>query len=298
MSNLKEIKGRINSVGSTLKITSAMKMVSSAKLHHTQQLTTNLLPYESSVQAIVMKVLRKSDMDVFFQKPIVDESEELEEKRERIALVALSSNSSLCGAFNANVIKAARTKLADLREQGYASEDIDVYAVGRKISDALKKSGISLTGNWLHCSDKPDYECATVLSDTLVDSYAQGKVSKVILIYNHFVSTSTQRVIEETYLPFELEQEAEEVSGETQEFIMEPGREEIAQELIPKLLRLKIYTMLLDANTAEHAARVVAMQVASDNAKKLLDELSLEYNKRRQQAITNELLDIVGGTMA
>jgi len=312
MSSLKEIKTRINSVKSTLKITSAMKMVAAAKLHKAQNAIGNKLPYEQQLRRTLAGMLQDDDL----QKALHDElglgnhgdnsllrledvpSDYLPLKAEagRIALVLFSSNSSLCGAFNANVIREFHHTLAALAEKGYASGDIDIYAVGRKIGEAAEKKGLTLTADLSEMADRPSYESASELASSLVDRYISGNISHVILIYSHFATASSQPVVRENYLPLALHDLDE--GAEPVDYILEPDPLELARELLPMVLRLKLYTVLLDANAAEHAARTVAMQIASDNATDLLADLTLSYNKGRQQEITAEILDLVGGTMA
>jgi len=282
MSTLKEIKTRIASVRSTLKITSAMKMVSSAKLHRAQQAIGNMLPYQKKLQEIL------SSLNV-----PVGLADDVEKKSGKVAIVAFSSNSSLCGAFNSNAFRHLCAAVDDYSSKGF---EVDVYAVGKKIEDLASKAGMKLVGSWCHIADRPNYKSCTELSDLLVKAFAEGEYSQVLLVYNHFASSASQPSVTETYLP--MEEAHGDCYNADPDIIYEPGRKELAEELLPKVLKLKVYSVALDADAAGHAARTVAMQMASDNAEKLLGELTLDYNKRRQQAITSELLDIVGGTMA
>ena len=312
MSSLKEIKTRIASVKSTLKITSAMKMVAAAKLHKAQNAIGGKLPYEQQLRRTLAGMLQDDDL----QRAIRDElglgssdersmvrlhnvqADEYPSKEEdgRVALVLFSSNSSLCGAFNANVIREFNQTFNALTERGFAPEDIDVYAIGRKIADAATKAGLELTQDLSDMADKPMYEDAAELASVLVESFTSGQVGQIIMIYSHFASASSQPVVRENYLPLALHDlDAGEVPVD---YILEPEPLTLARELLPMVLRLKLYTVLLDANAAEHAARTIAMQIASDNAKNLIAELTLAYNKGRQQEITAEILDLVGGTMA
>ena len=214
----------------------------------------------------------------------------------RVALVLFSSNTSLCGAFNANIIREFNQTHKALVDRGYTSEDIDVYAIGRKVADAAVKSGLSMTEDLSEMADKPVYEDAADLATVLTDSFTSGEVSQIILIYSHFATAASQPVVRENYLPLALHDL--DAGDEPVDYILEPEPLELARELLPMVLRLKLYTVLLDANAAEHAARTIAMQIASDNARKLISELTLAYNKGRQQEITAEILDLVGGTMA
>ena len=312
MSSLKEIKTRIASVKSTLKITSAMKMVAAAKLHKAQHIIGGKLPYEQQLRRTLAGMLQDDDL----QKAVRNElglggsegksflqlqdvqMDALPSKEDvsRVALVLFSSNSSLCGAFNANVIREFTHTYNILAERGYAPEDIDVYAVGRKIADAAQKTGVTLTQDLSEMADKPLYQDVSDLSFVLVDSFASGEVGQIILIYSHFATAASQPVVRENYLPLALHDL--DSGGEPIDYILEPDPLALVRELLPMVLRLKLYTVLLDANAAEHAARTIAMQIASDNAKNLIAELTLAYNKGRQQEITAEILDLVGGTMA
>ena len=283
MATLKEIKGRIGSVKSTLKITTAMKMVASAKLHKAQTAIEGMLPYEQSLKRTLDELLRQARLQ-----------SDLSEGRppRRVTLLCVASNSSLCGSFNANAIREARLRLDALKREGV--EEVTVLSVGRKMAEAMRKEGYPSPEDFTELSAKPSYEAAAVLSDALVADFREGRTDRVELIYNHFVSTVVHRTVCETYLPIEAAAPAEGDPSE-EEYIIEPDREELLGVLLPKLLKLRIYTVLLDASAAEHAARTVAMQTASDNAEDLLQELSLEYNKSRQAKITAEILDLAGG---
>ena len=282
MASLKEIKGRIQSVKSTLKITSAMKMVASAKLHKAQAAIEGMLPYEQSLQRTLDELLKyvRPDGSFLEERPL-----------HRVTLVCISSNSSLCGGFNANIIREAKARIATLRAEGV--EEITVLSIGRKMADAMRKLGYPSPVDYTELSAKPHYEEAAALSEQLVKDFLKGRTDRVELLYNHFVSTAVHRPTCETYLPISAAPAGE---GESfDEYIIEPDREALMGALLPKTLKLKIYTVLLDASAAEHAARTVAMQTATDNAEDILQELSLEYNKSRQQKITSEILDLVGG---
>ena len=284
MSSLKEIKTRIQSVKSTQKITSAMKMVSSAKLRKAQKTIENFYPYEQRLTSLLTRFMSgaEDDVSVFAQTREV----------KRVGVLIFSSNSSLCGSFNANVTKQLTQKIASYKSLG--PENILVYPVGKKVSRACVKMGIKPQGNFEEMADKPSYASAVNLADELMSLFSKNEVDKVEIIFHHFVSKSSQLLTTETYLPIQLTQTEK---GDTEiNYIVEPGPAEIMEALIPKVLRLKVYTALLDSNASEHAARTMAMQIATDNADDILQELSLLYNKSRQQAITNELLDILGGS--
>ena len=289
MASLKEVKGRIATVNNTRKITSAMKMVASAKLHKAQGAIANMLPYEQRLHDLLAHLLGSGDVLSW------NASREVK----RVALVVFSSNSSLCGGFNANVIKQATAWLDEHKTLG--AENVLIYPVGRKVADSLQKNGYTLQGDFQHMADKPSFTEASALAQQLMDMFARGEVDRVELLYNHFKSTATQILTREVYLPMDCHPERSEESREhpqETDYILEPSREELLAILLPKVLRMKLYTVLLDSNASEHAARTMAMQIATDNADDLLQELTLMYNKTRQQAITNELLDIMGGSMA
>ena len=292
MASLKEVKGRIATVNNTRKITSAMKMVASAKLHKAQGAITNMLPYERRLHGLLTNLLGGGEVLIWNTPREV----------KRVALVVFSSNSSLCGGFNANVIKHATQWLDEYQSLG--KENILLYPVGKKVADALSKMGYAVQGNFQHLADKPSFAEAAELAQGLMNLFTQGEVDRVELLYNHFKSTASQILTHEVYLPMATEVSRPEQSEESRkhkeetDYILEPSREELLETLLPKVLRMKLYTVLLDSNASEHAARTMAMQIATDNADDLLQELTLMYNKTRQQAITNELLDIVGGSMA
>ena len=308
MASLKEIKSRIASVKNTLKITSAMKMVASAKLHKAQSAIGNKLPYEQKLHKMLSGMLQDDDLQNALRKelgfgsgdrsPVAlqDTSRDavpVKEEVPRVAVVVFSSNSSLIGSFNANVIKKFSQTMSLLMEAGYEPEDIDIYTVGRKVADAVRRDGYASYMDIPDLSDKPDYTKASALAEDLVSRFASGEVGQVILIYNHFASMSSQPSVRENYLPLALGDYNE--AEMPVDYIIEPDPLELVRELLPLVLNLKIYTVALDASAAEHAARTVAMQVASDNAKDLISELTLAYNKGRQQEITAEILDLAGG---
>lgn len=397
MPSLKEIKGRINSISSTLAITSAMKMVASAKLQKAQMAIQNMLPYERRLYGMLIDLMRtyenmpataaasgsvegaagasagvpaatsavtsaESSLEPFAEREpagaakaqATDEvAYSLMTRRQvrRVAIVAFASNSSLCGAFNTNVIREAVAVVNEYRSAGLRDADIVVYSVGRKMADAMRKLGFPSPEDFTRMSDSPSYDAASALAQTLLDGFVSGTFDKVELVYNHYKSTSSQPTVRQTYLPLSLsaatadfqsvssarmaspasssaEASAEvstkasaDASAETSadasaktsakalsetsadiladasDLIIEPSPEALVDSLLPKVIRLRIFTTLLDSAAAEHAARTVAMQLATDNGNDLLQELTLEYNKGRQQKITSEILDLVGGSM-
>lgn len=297
MASLKEVKTRINSVKSTRKITSAMKMVASAKLHKAQGAIENMLPYERKLNKILTNFL-SADLPV--ESPYIKAREV-----KRVAIVAFSSNTSLCGAFNANVIKMLLQTVGEFRTLG--QDNILIFPVGKKVDEAVKRLGFEPQETSPTLSDKPSYQEASELAHRLMEMYVSGEIDRVELIYHHFKSMGVQTLLRETYLPIDLtrvvdeeeKQKEEEVQGGdiANDYIIEPSAEELIANLIPTVLSQKLFTAAVDSNASEHAARTLAMQVATDNANELIQDLTKQYNKSRQQAITNELLDIVGGSM-
>ena len=297
MASLKEVKTRINSVKSTRKITSAMKMVASAKLHKAQGAIEHMLPYQKKLNKILTNFL---SADLPIESPYVQEREV-----KRVAIVVFSSNTSLCGAFNANVIKMMMQTIGEFRTLG--QDNILIFPIGKKVDEAVKRMGFKPQETSPTLSDKPTYQEAAELAHRLMDMYVAGEVDRVEIIYHHFKSMGVQILLRETYLPIDMtnvvseedrmnkeEVEEHEIAND---YIIEPNAEELIASLIPTVLSQKIFTAAVDSNASEHAARTLAMQVATDNANELIQDLTKQYNKSRQQAITNELLDIVGGTM-
>lgn len=321
MPSLKEIKSRIASVNSTRKITSAMKMVASSKLHHAQMAIENMLPYENMLEHILKTFLVSApDVELPFDQ---------ERPVKKVALIVFSSNSSLCGGFNANIIKTMLHAIEEYRKQGLTNDDIIIYPIGRKVEEKVRKLGLRSAGSFVHLADKPNSAQCRDISVEAGTMFLEGKVDKVELIYHHFKSAGSQVLTRRTFLPIDLhddvgadndrdlssnlatkksqeylknrnkqeeEREQTTVKPLNDNFLVEPDLKTVLTELVPKELHLMVYTALLDSNASEHAARMVAMQTATDNADELLRELNLQYNKSRQAAITSELLDIVGGS--
>ena len=331
MASLKEIKGRIASVGSTLKITSAMKMVASAKLHKAQSAIGNMVPYQKRLLGMLEDLLSAEALlsaeNLHSAEALPDDSAASHagqadpsvgwsvylngrQHPRSVALVCFSSNSSLCGGFNANAIREA---LKVVNEYKAAGVEVTVYSVGRKMAEAMRKSGYPSPADYTSLSASPSYDAAAALGRELESAFLSGRFDKVEFIYNHFKSTASQPTVRETYLPFSLgpcdSGSADTASdgsytvadgsyaADGRGFIVEPSRSALIAQLLPKALMLKVYTVLLDTVTAEHAARTVAMQMATDNGNELLQDLTLEYNKGRQQKITSEILDLEGGVL-
>ena len=320
MPSLKEIKGRIASVNSTRKITSAMKMVASSKLHHAQVAIQNMLPYETMLEHILKSFLAAEAES----QTIYDQ----ERPVKRVALVVFSSNSSLCGGFNANIIKMM-TRTVDSYSEELGQGCVEVYPIGRKVAEKARKLGYDVKGDYAALVDHPNVrECIDIAME-LGEKFAKGEIDRVELIYHHFKSAGSQVLTNKQFLPIDVESELErdherdltsnvvtkkaqdylkknrrkkvvqgrEVVPLNDNFIVEPDMNTVLSQLLPKMAHLMLYTALLDSVASEHAARMVAMQTATDNADELLRQLNLQYNKSRQQAITSELLDIVGGSV-
>ena len=286
MASLKETKGRIASVKSTLKITSAMKMVASAKLHKAQNAIENMRPYERKLREMLSLLLHSASVPV----ASVGHS-----SAGTVAIVAVASNSSLCGGFNGNVVREVKARVAALKAEGY---DVEVLSIGKRVADPLKKAGFPSAEDWNELVAHPSYSMADDLAKMLQKAYDDGKYARIELVYNHFVSVGTQKVVCDTYLPMApLTADGDTTREWPEDLIIEPTPEEMLADLLPRVRSLRIYTVILDSVAAEHAARTVAMQTATDNGENILQELTLEYNKGRQQKITSEILDIVGGSM-
>ncbi|MDR0976484.1 MAG: F0F1 ATP synthase subunit gamma [Prevotellaceae bacterium] len=295
MSSLKEIKTRLNSVRSTRQITSAMKMVASAKLHKAQSRVAGMLPYHEKLTDILRRFLAA---DTSLNTPYTRVR-----PVERVAIVAFASNTALCGAFNSNVIKMLTQVLGEYRS--LPRENIFLFPVGKKVETAVRKLGYTPQGSYAEMADKPSFAATCQLSQWLLSQFADKQVDRVELIYHHFKSAGVHVLMRETFLPMDLSSlESEAAEGETaqprsyrDDYIVEPSTEELIADLLPRVLNEKLYTALADSNASEHAARTIAMQTATDNANTLIQDLTKQYNKSRQQAITSELLDIVGGSM-
>ena len=302
MPTLKEIKGRIGSVQNTLKITSAMKLVSSAKLHKAQAAIENMRPYEAQLQRILEQV---GGGGKNASVPVMTDSDR---PSPAVLIVAIASNSSLCGGFNANAI-------AKVKELLKTYPKATVYSVGRKMADAMRKAGYPSPADYSALSEHPAYGPADGLASRLMEEVEEGRASTVFLVYNHFVSaarqvptvevlvssagenafSSAKKIADATENAFSPANERTDSVISNEDYILEPSAKEIRKRLFPKTIKLRLYATLLDSAAAEHAARTVAMQTATDNGEDLLDELTLQYNKGRQQKITSEILDLASG---
>ena len=290
MASLKEIKGRIAGTTSTQKVTSAMKMVASSKLSKARLQVSSFSPYESKLAEILNTFLLSSDVEI---------DNELVKEREvkRVAIVVISSNSGLCGAFNINVQKLLAERMKHFQHLG--ESNIELYPLGKKITECIFKNYSSNPVNTTYSRliDNPDFNGAKELGQKLIQDFTDKKIDKVEILYNHQKSNAVQLPTIDQLLPIVLEKKETGQALKT-DYIIEPNKKAVLDSLIPKSLFNKIYLEFMDSMVAEYAARMVAMQIATDNATDLLDELNVQYNKQRQQKITNELLDIVGGSEA
>lgn len=287
MPNLKEVRNRITSVNSTAQITSAMKMVSAAKLRRAQDAITQLRPYASKLKEVLENVtatMESSTGSIYADK----------RAEGNILLIPITSNRGLCGAFNANVVKLTNRLI---REE-YAGKNITIFPVGKKANDFFKKGNLALlkeNGEANVLFDRLTFDNVSPFAEEVMNAFANKQFDKVVLIYNRFKNAAVQLPTAEQLLPVE---QAENTGASSTEYIYEPNKEFIVNELIPKSLKIQFYKALLDSHAAEHGARMTAMHKATDNAKELLRNLRISYNKARQAAITNEILEIVGGANA
>ncbi|WP_404980923.1 ATP synthase F1 subunit gamma [Capnocytophaga granulosa] len=281
MANLKEIRNRINSISSTMQITSAMKMVSAAKSKKAQEAIHAMKPYANTLGNLLKSL--KSALGT--TNPFLPR----EKGEKRILVVAITSDRGLCGAFNSTIVKHTLSLL-----EKYEGKEVEILTIGKKGNDILKKTG-KVSRYCEGFFDHMDFQKVATLAQELMDAYTKGTYDRIILVYNSFKNVATQILTEEVFLPLQLTTEDEQ---EESDFIYEPSAEAIIEGLIPKHLKLQLYKALRDSLAAEHGARMTAMHKATDNASTLRDELTLTYNKARQTAITNEILEIVSGANA
>lgn len=284
--SLKEIKQRIASVKNTQKITSAMKLISAAKLRRAQNAIESMHPYRQKL----------NDMLVNFLSEMQDISTPYSSVRKvgRVAIIAISSNSTLCGSYNATIIRKAKALLEDYRAQGVEAE---VFTVGKKIYESLAKAGYECNEALMSQAGNLQYDEVSKVAYNLMEHFATGELDKVEIVYTRFHSAAKHEPVCETYLPIDITNVCTGNSGVAHDYIVEPGVQQLIGHLLPKVIVLRLFMALLDAAASEHGARMMAMQIATDNADDLITELTREYNKGRQQAITNELLDIASGSI-
>ena len=284
MANLKEIRNRISSVESTMQITSAMKMVSAAKLKRAQDAIVQLRPYADKLTEILVNL--SSTLDGADSNAFSSESEV-----KNILFVSITSNRGLCGGFNSNIIK----QTTSLINNEYKNANASIFSIGKKSSEHFSKKDYNVLSSHDDLYNEITFEAVAEIAENIMNTFIDGEFDKVVLVYNQFKNAATQIVMSENYLPVETPQDENATIGD---YIFEPTKEEIVQELIPKSLKTQLFKAILDSHASEHGARMTAMHKATDNANDLKDDLTLFYNKARQAAITGEILEIVGGAEA
>lgn len=316
MANLKEVRTRIESVNSTKQITSAMKMVAASKLRKSQNAILALRPYAEKFSEIISAVSKSTSLQVNettsrgteaqsrgAAKFFVQSSSLNDQRLERVLIIPVSSNKGLCGVFNANVIRTTINLIKEEYQELYDNNKVDILCIGSKVEDALKFKKYPVIGNENGLLDKLTYDNTVPFTEMLIKYFEEKRYDRIVFVYNQFKNAATQILVTEQFLPIISQQDNESTSkrvAETQssEFIFQPCKEDILETMIPKSLKLQVYKMLLDSFASEQGARMISMTQATDNATELLKELNLTYNKARQSAITNELVEIVSGANA
>jgi F-type H+-transporting ATPase subunit gamma len=292
MANLKEIRVRRESVASTRQITNAMKMVAAAKLKKAQNAITLLRPYAEKLQEILGSIsdsLKDDEGNIYAQ----------DRDEESVLLVLITSNRGLCGAFNSNAIKAAIHIALETYSDQMMAGKVHFIALGKKGFEFLERNGYNVIFNGSEIFDELTFERSTQISEMIMKLYVEGDYDHVDVVYNQFKNAATQLLTAEQFLPIKIDEiENDESSSVNMDYIFEPSKEYILQEMIPRSLKLQLYKAVLDSHASEHGARMTAMHKATDNATELLKDLALEYNKARQASITNEIIEIVGGAEA
>ncbi len=294
MANLKDIRTRIASVKSTQQVTSAMKMVSAAKLRKAQDAIIQMRPYAEKLNEILTSVSSNLGSDVVNKYA----GRKVEDK---ILIIAITSNRGLCGGFNSNVVKRTTELLATTFKEQAKKNKVDIIAIGKKAVDGLKSKGVAIAGSYLDLYDKMNYSAVSEITQVIMDSYAHGDYDHIELVYNQFKNAAVQNLVNEQFLPVNTNKivNAKTKKGATKlSYLFEPSMQEIVETIIPQSLKIQFYKALLDSVAAEHGARMTAMHKATDNAFELIRELKLNYNKARQASITNEILEIVSGANA
>lgn len=296
MANLKEVRTRINSVNSTMQITSAMKMVSASKLRKSQSAITSLRPYASKLKEIMQDLsssLLTSSESVYAKKH-KDNAED-----EKILIIPVASNKGLCGIFNGNIIRETIRFVNDECLIQLEKGNVDILCISKKVEEALKFKKITTIGNENSLLDNLSYDNILPFAERLMSDFSNEKYDRIIFIYNQFKNAGSQIMVHEQFLPIVSEESNDDNHSTSEiEYIFQPSKEEILNSLIPKSLKLQVYKILLDSFTSEHGARMVSMTKATDNASELLKELNRSYNKARQSTITNEIIEIVSGADA
>ena len=284
MANLKEIRSRITSVGSTMQITSAMKMVSAAKLKRAQDAITQMRPYANKLTELLVNLSSTLDSS---EGGVYSENRELK----KVLFVTITSNRGLCGGFNANIIKKAKS----LIEEEYKGIEVDFLSIGKKSSEHFTKNNYNVVSTHDDLYSNLNFNNTSEIAQSIMDFYSNEEYDKVVLLYNQFKNAATQIVMNEQFLPVESPKDSKGLIGD---YIFEPNQKDIVESLIPKSLKTQLFKAVLDSHASEHGARMTAMHKATDNAGELKKELTLSYNKARQAAITGEILEIVGGAEA
>ena len=288
MANLKEVRTRIESVNSTKQITSAMKMVAASKLRKSQNAIMSLRPYAEKFSEMLALTTVNGQQSTVFAEVREDG---------KILIIPLSSNKGLCGVFNANVIRATMNLIKEEYQDLYDNDRVDILCIGSKVEETLKFKKYNVVGNHNELLDDLTYDNAAVFAERLMKDFEDKKYDKIVFVYNQFKNAATQILVTEQFLPMSSQQSAVNSQSDT-DFIFQPNKEEILGTMIPKSLKLQVYKILLDSFASEQGARMISMTQATDNATELLKELNLTYNKARQSAITNELVEIVSGADA
>ena len=288
MANLKEVRTRIESVNSTKQITSAMKMVAASKLRKSQNAIMSLRPYAKKFSEMLEQTTVNGQQSTVFSEVREDG---------KILIIPLSSNKGLCGVFNANVIRSTMNLIKEEYQELYDNDRVDILCIGSKVEETLKFKRYNVVGNRNELLDDLTYDNAAVFAERLMKDFEDKKYDKIVFVYNQFKNAATQILVTEQFLPMSSQQSAVRGQSDT-DFIFQPNKEEILGTMIPKSLKLQVYKILLDSFASEQGARMISMTQATDNATELLKELNLSYNKARQSAITNELVEIVSGADA
>lgn len=291
MPNLKEVRTRIDSVNSTKQITSAMKMVAASKLRKAQNAIITMRPYAAKLHDLMKNLSAGASVAEGSYSRTTTESE-------NVLVIPVTSNRGLCGAFNANVIRSAGKLISEQYQQQQNNGNLSLYCIGKKGEEFFRNRKFALAGSANHLFDNLSFQEVVPVAESIMNDFVSGRYDKVVFIYNRFKNAGTQYLTVEQFLPVELPQTEENKIVSETDYIYEPGKQQILEELIPKTLKIQFYKVLLDSFASEHGARMVAMNKATDNASELLKELKLSYNKARQAAITKEILEIVGGANA
>ena len=291
MANLKEVRIRIDSVNSTRQITSAMKMVAASKLRKSQNAITAMRPYSAKLQELVQNLSKSmehtSDGKYSVQRPA-----------ERILLVPVTSNRGLCGAFNTNVIRATTKLIAESYQQQFEAGNVSLFPIGKKGEEFFRTRNYKILGSNIHVFDNLNFNAIVPIADQFMKAFVDEEFDQIIFIYNQFKNAGTQILMHEQLLPVEMPAVDENEQYEGVDYLFEPDKAAILDELIPKTLKMQVYKMILDSFASEHGARMISMHKATDNATEMIKDLKLIYNKARQASITNQIIEIVSGANA